>query len=40
MELNRQPHKSQLESKMIKGKGNDMGRAKDMGVINQKREET
>ncbi len=38
--LKRQPHISQLGSKMIKGEGNNMGMAKDMGVINQGREKT
>jgi hypothetical protein len=32
--LNIQPHRSQLRSKMIKGKGDNMGRAENMGVIN------
>jgi hypothetical protein len=31
--LNKQPHVNQLKSKMIKGKGDDMGMAEDMGVI-------
>jgi hypothetical protein len=31
--LNKQPHKNQLGSKMIKGEKKDMGMAKDMGVV-------
>jgi hypothetical protein len=31
--LNIQLHKSQLRNKMIKSKGNDMGKAKDMCVV-------
>jgi hypothetical protein len=34
------PNKTQLEDKMIKGKGNKMGRVEDMVVINQGREKT
>jgi len=36
--LNNQPHRSQLGDKIIKNKGNSMGKAKDMGVINWRRE--
>jgi hypothetical protein len=36
--LNGQPHKSQLKDKMIEGKQNNMNRAKDMGVIRQRKE--
>jgi hypothetical protein len=35
--LNNQSHKSQLGDKIVKSKGNDMGRVKDMGVMNQGR---
>jgi hypothetical protein len=38
--LNKQPHKNQLGNKIIKGKGNDMGRVEDMGVNDQRNEET
>jgi hypothetical protein len=31
--LNKQPHRSQFRNKMIKGEGDNMGKAKDMGVI-------
>jgi hypothetical protein len=31
--LNKQPHKSQVGNKMIKGKGDNMGKIEDMGVI-------
>jgi hypothetical protein len=34
MGLNKKPHRNQLGTKMIKGEGDDMGKAKDMGVIN------
>jgi hypothetical protein len=37
--FNKQPHRNQMGSKMIKG-GEDMDRANDMGVIGQRREET
>jgi len=33
MALNIQPHGSQLKIKMIKNKGDNMGKAKDMDVI-------
>jgi hypothetical protein len=33
MGLNKQPHKSQLGSKIIKGEGDDTGKANNMGVI-------
>jgi hypothetical protein len=36
--LNKQPHKSQLKNKVIKNKRDNMGKAKDMGVINQGKE--
>jgi hypothetical protein len=36
--MNDQMHKSQLGYKMIEGKGDNMGKVKDMGVINQGRE--
>ncbi len=35
--VNKQPHKNQLGSKMIEGEKIDMGKAKDMGVINQRK---
>jgi hypothetical protein len=38
--LNHQSHKSQLGDKMIKSKGNNMGKAKNMGVMSQGREKT
>jgi hypothetical protein len=38
--MNDQLHKSQLGNKMIEGKGNNMGKVKDMGVINQGKEKT
>jgi hypothetical protein len=38
VKLNKQLHKNQLENKMIKGKGDDNGKAEDMGVISQGRE--
>jgi len=31
--LNKQPHRSQFGNKMIKGEGDNMGKAEDMGVI-------
>jgi len=31
--LNKQPHKSQLGSKLIKSEENNLGKAEDMGVI-------
>jgi hypothetical protein len=31
--LNKQPHKNQPESKMIKGEGDGMGSVEDMGAI-------
>jgi hypothetical protein len=34
---NDQPHKSQLGDKMIKGKGDNMGRVENIGVISQGR---
>jgi hypothetical protein len=36
--LNELPHKIQLGSKMIKGEGDDMGKAKDMDVTGSRRE--
>jgi hypothetical protein len=38
--LNRQPHTNQLRNKIVKGKGDNMGKVEDMGVIGQGREET
>jgi hypothetical protein len=33
MGLNKQPHNNKLGSKMIEGEGDNMSKAKDMGVI-------
>jgi hypothetical protein len=38
VKLNKQLRKNQLENKMIKDNGDDNGKAEDMGVINQGRE--
>jgi hypothetical protein len=38
--LHTQPHRSQLGSKMIKGKENNMGKVEDMNDINQKKEKS
>jgi hypothetical protein len=38
--MNDQLHKSELGNKIIEGKGNNMGKVKDMDVINQGREKT
>jgi hypothetical protein len=35
VKINIQPHKNQLEDRMIEGKGNNMGKVENMGVINQ-----
>jgi hypothetical protein len=40
VKLNYQSHKNQLGDKMIKSKGNNMGMAKNMGVMSQEREKT
>jgi hypothetical protein len=37
VKINIQPHRNQLEDKMIKGKGNNMGKVENMGVINQRK---
>jgi hypothetical protein len=38
--MNNQPHKGQLRRKIIKGKGINIGKAKDMGGIGQENEKT
>jgi hypothetical protein len=38
--MNNQPHRGQLKSKMIKGKGINIGKVKYMGGIGQGREKT
>jgi hypothetical protein len=40
VELNNQPHKSQLKDKMIKGRGTNMGRVEVESVIDQVKEKT
>jgi len=40
MKLNDQPHIDQLRSRIIKNKGNNMGRVENMGVVNQKNKKT
>jgi hypothetical protein len=38
--LNKQPHKNQLGSKLIKSEGNNISKVENMGVISQGKEET
>jgi hypothetical protein len=35
VKINIQPHRNQLGDRIIEGKGNNMGKVKNMGVINQ-----